>query len=45
MCGLTGVSWVLQLLVFRGWMSWDGCGWIIQNVPIHLYALTKINAH
>ncbi|RCI12527.1 hypothetical protein L249_0608 [Ophiocordyceps polyrhachis-furcata BCC 54312] len=32
MCGLTGVSWLLQKVVFHGWMSWDGAGWIIQHM-------------
>ncbi|KAL3953064.1 hypothetical protein ACCO45_013007 [Purpureocillium lilacinum] len=32
MCGLTGVSWVIQKLVFRGWLDWDGWGWIVQNI-------------
>lgn len=32
MCGLTGVSWLLQVLVFKGWVDWDGAGWILQNV-------------
>lgn len=39
MCGLTGVSWVIQKLVFRGWLDWDDWGWIVQNVrliPWHL---------
>lgn len=31
-CGLTGVSWVLQLLVHRGYMDWDGAGWIVQHL-------------
>ncbi|PNY27987.1 O-acyltransferase [Tolypocladium capitatum] len=32
MCGLTGVSWVLQRLVFHGHLNWDNGGWIVQNV-------------
>ncbi|PSR76895.1 MBOAT family protein [Coniella lustricola] len=32
MCGLTGFSWLLQLLIFKGYIDWDGAGWIIQNV-------------
>ena len=39
MCGVTGVSWVIQKLVFRGWLDWDDWGWIVQNVrliPWHL---------
>ncbi|WYZ42038.1 hypothetical protein EsH8_V_000933 [Colletotrichum jinshuiense] len=32
MCGITGVSWVLQRLVFGGHLDWDRSGWIIQNI-------------
>lgn len=32
MCGLTGVSWLLQKVVLHGYLSWDGSGWIIQHV-------------
>ncbi|KAJ0119110.1 MBOAT family protein [Diaporthe amygdali] len=32
LCGLTGVSWILQLLVQKGYMDWDSSGWILQNV-------------
>lgn len=32
MCGATGVSWILQLLIRKGYMDWDGAGWIVQNV-------------
>lgn len=32
MCALTGVGWVFQLMVRRGWMDWDGWGWVVQNV-------------
>lgn len=32
MCGLTGVSWILQLLVYRRYINWNRTGWIIQNV-------------
>lgn len=32
MCGMTGVSWLLQLMIFKGYMDWDGAGWILQNV-------------
>ena len=34
MCSLTGVSWVLQRLVLRGYVDWDRTGWIIQNVGL-----------
>ncbi|PHH72839.1 hypothetical protein CDD83_4861 [Cordyceps sp. RAO-2017] len=32
MCGLTGASWLLQKLIFHGYLSWDGGGWIVQNM-------------
>lgn len=35
MCGVTGVSWVLQRLVLRGYIDWNRSGWILQNVSIY----------
>ncbi len=32
MCGLTGFGWLLQLLIYYGYLDWDKSGWIIQNV-------------
>ncbi|KAI0595882.1 MBOAT family protein [Biscogniauxia sp. FL1348] len=32
MCGITGVSWIIQQLVFRDYIDWDRSGWIIQNI-------------
>lgn len=32
MCGTTGVSWILQIWIRKGYMDWDGAGWIVQNV-------------
>ncbi|KAI1485638.1 MBOAT family protein [Biscogniauxia mediterranea] len=32
MCGITGVSWIIQQLVFRDYIDWDKSGWIIQNI-------------
>ncbi|KAL2205583.1 hypothetical protein CC79DRAFT_1343774 [Sarocladium strictum] len=32
MCGLTGVSWVIQRSVLHGYMKWDGMGWITQSI-------------
>lgn len=32
MCALTGVSWILQVLVHKGYLDWDGSGWILQNI-------------
>ncbi|KAH8887777.1 MBOAT family protein [Thozetella sp. PMI_491] len=31
-CGLTGVSWLLQKAMFAGYIDWDRSGWVIQNV-------------
>jgi sterol O-acyltransferase len=36
MCGLTGVSWLLQQAVFKGYVDWDREGWILQNVSRRL---------
>jgi sterol O-acyltransferase len=32
MCGLTGVSWILQRLIYSGYINWDRSGWVLQNV-------------
>lgn len=32
MCALTGVSWLIQRAVRRGWLDWDREGWVLQNV-------------
>ncbi|KAJ0294025.1 hypothetical protein CBS470a_001163 [Colletotrichum nupharicola] len=32
MCGITGVGWILQRLIFSGYLDWNRSGWIIQNV-------------
>lgn len=32
MCGVTGVSWLLQKLIYKGYIDWDRSGWILQNV-------------
>ncbi|KAG8168916.1 hypothetical protein KVR01_001665 [Diaporthe batatas] len=32
MCGLTGVSWVLQVLIKNDYLDWDSSGWILQNI-------------
>lgn len=32
MCGLTGVSWMLQVLIKNDYVDWDRSGWIIQNI-------------
>jgi sterol O-acyltransferase len=31
-CGLTGVSWLLQKLIYAGYVDWDRSGLVIQNV-------------
>ncbi|OAQ65827.1 acyl-CoA/sterol acyltransferase [Pochonia chlamydosporia 170] len=32
MCGLTGVSWLIQKLVYYQVLDWDSSGWIVQNI-------------
>lgn len=32
MCGLTGMSWIIQKLVFADYLDWDRSGWIIQHI-------------
>ncbi|KAB5577561.1 MBOAT family protein, partial [Coniochaeta sp. 2T2.1] len=32
MCGLTGVSWLMQRLIYAGYLDWDRSGFILQNV-------------
>ncbi|KAK7429673.1 Sterol O-acyltransferase 2 (Sterol-ester synthase 2) [Neonectria magnoliae] len=32
MCGLTGVSWLIQLLVLNGYLNWDRTGWVVQHL-------------
>lgn len=32
MCASTAVTYLLQLLVFRGYISWSKTGWILQNL-------------
>ncbi|TGJ88716.1 hypothetical protein E0Z10_g33 [Xylaria hypoxylon] len=32
MCSLTGISWVVQLLVLHDYIDWNRTGWIIQNI-------------
>ncbi|KAK3682181.1 MBOAT, membrane-bound O-acyltransferase family-domain-containing protein [Podospora appendiculata] len=32
MCGVTGVSWLLQRAIRAGYVDWDRTGWILQNI-------------
>ncbi|KAH6842510.1 MBOAT, membrane-bound O-acyltransferase family-domain-containing protein [Chaetomium sp. MPI-CAGE-AT-0009] len=32
MCGITGAGWLLQRAVWRGWVDWDGGGWVVQHI-------------
>ena len=32
MCGITVMSLLLQVLVFRGYINWSRSGWILQNI-------------
>lgn len=42
MCGITGVSWLLQLLIYKGYIDWDGAGWILQNIWQTLFVFGNI---
>lgn len=42
MCGITGVSWLLQLLILEGYIDWDGAGWIIQNIWQTIFVFANI---
>ncbi|KAK3937931.1 O-acyltransferase [Diplogelasinospora grovesii] len=37
MCGMTGVSWLLQRAVRAGYIDWDRSGWVIQNIWQSIY--------
>lgn len=37
MCGLTGVTWLIQILILRGFINWDSSGWILQHVRCHSF--------
>lgn len=32
LCGATGFGLILQWMIYKGWISWDREGWIIQSV-------------
>ncbi|KAI1092645.1 MBOAT family protein [Rostrohypoxylon terebratum] len=32
MCGMTGVSWIIQRLVFLNYIDWNRSGWVLQNI-------------
>jgi hypothetical protein len=36
MCAATGFGLILQKLIFRGVISWNKQGWIIQSVSTHI---------
>jgi hypothetical protein len=42
MCASTGFCWILQRLILAGYISWNGEGWIIQNVrcPRLIFSIT-----
>ncbi|KAJ4415268.1 Sterol O-acyltransferase 2 (Sterol-ester synthase 2) [Gnomoniopsis sp. IMI 355080] len=42
MCGITGVSWLLQLLILKGYIDWDGAGWILQNIWQTIFVFANI---
>ncbi|KAK7744469.1 Sterol O-acyltransferase 2 (Sterol-ester synthase 2) [Cytospora paraplurivora] len=31
MCASTGVSWILQVLIYKDFMDWDSAGWLVQS--------------
>lgn len=37
MCAVTGFGLLLQNIIFRGFLSWDKQGWIIQSVSFMDY--------
>jgi hypothetical protein len=43
MCGVTGFGLILQKLVFKGFVSWDREGWIIQSVSFRISNLVPIH--
>lgn len=34
MCGLTGVTWIIQKVVLGGFLKWNRAGWIVQHVSL-----------
>ncbi|KAI1274599.1 MBOAT family protein [Xylaria sp. FL0933] len=42
MCALTGVSWVIQLLVLHDYIDWNRTGWVIQNLWQSLFIINVI---
>ncbi|KAE8454042.1 hypothetical protein EG329_007818 [Mollisiaceae sp. DMI_Dod_QoI] len=42
LCGATGFGLILQWLIFKGWISWDKEGWIIQSVWEALYLVAVL---
>jgi sterol O-acyltransferase len=32
LCGMTGVSWLLQRAVLAGYVDWNRSGWVLQNM-------------
>ncbi|POS72864.1 MBOAT family protein [Diaporthe helianthi] len=42
LCGITGVSWILQVLVKNDYLDWDSSGWILQNIWQTIFIGTTI---
>ncbi|KAI1424111.1 MBOAT family protein [Xylaria sp. FL1777] len=42
MCALTGMSWVIQLLVLHDYIDWNRTGWVIQNIWQSLFIMNVI---
>lgn len=45
MCGITGISWVLQKLIYAGYIDWDRAGWVIQNVSLTIPAMYELGTN
>ncbi|KAI1107078.1 MBOAT family protein [Jackrogersella minutella] len=43
MCGMTGVSWVIQRLVFLRYLDWERSGWVVQNIWQTLFIASVVN--
>ncbi|KUJ15743.1 MBOAT-domain-containing protein [Mollisia scopiformis] len=42
LCGATGFGLILQWMIFKGWISWNREGWIIQSVWEALYLVAVL---
>lgn len=42
LCGATGFGLILQWMIYKGWISWNREGWIIQSVWEALYLVAVL---